>query len=118
MRSNDDGTFDADPGEQITFTVSRANPPCVASFVPDGWKSCGAVTEPSSAKEVKSCVAPAKVGSRCTMSLSVSFTPNVQGDGDQYTVVITGGNGGSATDTFSPPPDVNGQVYKFHVTRR
>jgi hypothetical protein len=117
MRSNDDGTFEADPGEQITFTVTRTNPPCVAGFAGDGWQSCGPVTQPAAAKEVKTCTAPGAVGARCTMSISVSFTPEPQGASDEYVVVIAGGNGGSAKDFFPPPPNINGEVYKFHVSQ-
>ena len=117
MRPNADGTFEADPGEKITFMVSRTSPPCVASFHPDGWQSCGPVTAPGSKTEVQTCVAPSVLNSRSTLSLVVSFTPNVQGDDDQYTVVITGQSGEPEIDTFSPPPDVNSQVYKFHVSQ-
>lgn len=115
MRPNNDGTFEADPGEQIRFTVKRTNPPCNASFSSAGWSNCGPVTEPDTSTKTQACTAPTAVCSQCSMTITVSFIPS-GGVGDQYTVTITGGNGGSATDTFSPPPNVNGQKYKFHVS--
>jgi len=116
MRTNDDGTFEVDPSETITFTVTRTKPPCVADFAPDGWDSDAPVTEPDLSEEVKSCVAPKTLGVRCTLTLTVSFTPDSQGDSDGYVVDIRGANGGSAKDLFDAPPNINGAVYKFHVS--
>jgi len=118
MKQNSDGTFEADPGEKITFKVTRTAAPCVAGFAPDGWKRCGAVEEPDGATEIKTCTAPTTEGARCTMSISVSFTPDVRDDADKYEVSIEGSGGDRPSpDSFSPPPTINGQVYKFHVSR-
>jgi hypothetical protein len=119
MRQNADGTFEADPGEKITFTVRRTAPPCVAGFAPDGWKASGPVNEPDGATEVKTCTAPTTEGARCTMSISVSFTPDVKDAADKYAVSIEGSGGGDqpSPDTFSPPPAINGEVFKFHVSK-
>src|SRR5712671_404733 len=117
VRQNSDGTFEADPGEKITFTIRRTSPPCVAGFSPDGWQSCGPVTEPNRMTETKTCTAPSLLGSRCTMAISVSFTPDVKDDGDKYEIAITGSAGGDqpSADEFIPPPTINGEVFKFHV---
>lgn len=114
MRENDNGTFEVDPGEEITFTVTRGQPPCVASFDAVGWESC---TPPvtSGRSTTKTCRAPKVVCNRMTMTVSVSFAPTPQPD-DRYAVGITGSSGGSATDTFTPPPNVNAQTFKFHVS--
>ena len=119
MRQNPDGTFEADPGEKITFTVTRTSPPCVAGFAPEGWQSCGNVTEPDGATELKTCTAPTAAGARCTMAISVSFTPDVKDATDKYKVSIRGSAGGDEPnpDEFIPPPTINGEVYKFHVSK-
>lgn len=118
MRQNSDGTFEVDPGEKITFTVARTSPPCVAGFAPDGWQSCETVIEPDGATEIKTCTAPSADGARCTMTISVSFTPDVKGNSDKYEVSITGSAGGDqpSADEFIPPPTMNGEVFKFHVS--
>lgn len=113
MRSNDTGTFEADPGETIRFEVRRPSPPCVADFADDGWASSSDVSEPDSTTEVKTCVAPTTIGARCSMAITVSFSPDVNGDNDVYTVIF----GGNIQDEFNPPPKINGNVYKFHVSQ-
>jgi hypothetical protein len=119
MKLNNDGpnagTFEVDPNEKITFTVQRKYAPCVAGFAGDGWQVDGPVTEPGEVTEVKTCTAPATSGGRCTMSISVSFTPKPAGDDDMYIVIIAGTSGEPATDVFFPPPNINGEVYQFHV---
>ena len=118
MRQNSDGTFEADPGENIKFTVTRKVAPCVAGFSGEGWKSCGPVTEPDAKTEVKVCTAPMSVGNRCAMSISVSFTPEPT-TGDEYRVTVEGSAGGDhpSPDVFTAPPNINGEVFKFHVSK-
>jgi hypothetical protein len=47
------------------------------------------------------------------MAITVSFSPDVNGDNDVYTVIF----GGNIQDEFNPPPKINGNVYKFHVSQ-
>jgi len=115
MTLNDDGTFTVAANEQITFTVQRKVAPCVAGFSGDGWQNQSPVSEPGQLTEVKTCTAPAAPGARCTMSISVSFTPQPAGSDDSYLIIIAGTTGEPTTDSFFPPPNINGEVYQFHV---
>lgn len=107
MRRNTNGTFEADPGETIKFTVARKVAPCVASFSGEGWKSCGPVMKPEVETEVKVCTAPFVDGSRCTMSISISFTPEPT-VGDEYRITVEGNAGGDQPDPdiFTAPPNM------------
>jgi hypothetical protein len=52
------------------------------------------------------------------MAISVSFTPEPSDD-DEYRVTLVGSGGGDrpSPDTFTPPPNINGEVFKFHVSK-
>ena len=112
MQLKPDGTFDVQPRESINFEVRRPSPPCVADFSPEGWASASGVSEPDSTSEAEACMAPEVSGSRCVMAITVSFSPDVKDEDDNYTVTING----MVIDVFNPPTKINGNVYKFHVS--
>jgi hypothetical protein len=119
MRLNSNGTFEADPGEKITFTVTRKNSPCLAGFDPRGWEKCDEETAPDDRTRIKSCTAKKTVSSNSSMTIAVDFKKDEKGaydPEDEYNVNIKGETGKAVDVPFSPPPVINAETFKFHVS--
>ena len=119
MKARPDGDFDVAPAEKITFKVVRKNPPNKATINPRrGWAGCDPEQEPDDSTKIRTCTAPAQAGATAVTTIGVDFRKDAQGTfdpDDSYSVEISGSNGGTTTDTFSPPPVLNGNDYIFHV---
>lgn len=112
------GNFQVAPSEDITFTVKRTDTPCKAGFDCHGWASCDPITNPNPNTTVKTCTAQSTSGANSNCAVSIDFRNDDQGSfdpDDEYTVEITGSEGGSFTSTFDPPPVLNGQNYVFVI---
>ncbi len=112
------GDFLAAHGENITFTVTRIGTPCNASFDSQGWASCGPLKGPDGHSKIQTCTASADKNNQSSCTIKIDFRNDENGTfdpNDKYKVTITGGSGGSFTDTFSPEPVLNCQTYTFRV---
>lgn len=118
MKVLPNGDFEVEASEDITFTVKRKDTPCKAFFDCHGWERCSDVAHPDQSTCVKTCTAKATSRAQSQCSIALDFRNDDQGGfdpDDEYTVDIVGSSGGSFTDTFDPPPVLNGTTYHFTV---
>ncbi len=118
MKVLPNGYFEVGRSETITFTVTRKTASCKASFDCQGWANCGPMSTAGAHTKIKTCSATANKSDSATCTINVDFRNDTAGSfdpGDKYTVTVTGNAGTSFTDTFSPPPVLNGQTYDFSV---
>src|ERR1700694_4190183 len=119
MTHNDNGSFEVSPGESITITVAIANAVNLASFSDPQGCTCGPVTGGSSGPISRTCSMPLVPGSWCKVVVLLNWAADPQGNYNTkeiYTITISDPAGGSAEDTFGPPPPKAG-IYRFHVSQ-
>ena len=118
MKVLPNGYFQVSKSETITFTVTRSGASCKASFDCQGWANCSPVNSSGAHTKIKTCTATANKNDSVTCTINVDFRNDEAGSfdpSDKYTVTVTGSADNLFTDTFSPPPVLNGQTYAFSV---
>jgi len=115
MRERPDGDFDVSPGEKITITVVRDNPPCAVTFGPAKGCACRTAQPPPDQKTAKeTCTSPATTGLQWEQTIVFGFPGSVD---DHYHITIVGDAGGDmAEDDVHAPPDPRDRTYTFHVS--
>ena len=119
MRPRPDGDFDVKPGEKITFKVIRKSTPNKATINPrQNWDDPGSEQMPDDRTKTRTCKAPFGEGAVCKAEIGVDFRKDAQGTydpNDEYSIQMSGSEGGSVSDLIAPPPVLNSQPYVFHV---
>ena len=121
MRPRADGDFDVEPDEKITFKVVREDTLNKATInCRVGWASCDPEKAPDDKTKTKTCQARSDEGNTCSTTVGVDFRNDPMGSydpNDEYTIEVSGSEGGSTTDTISPPPVLNSEDFVFHVNK-
>lgn len=117
MQERTDGDFDVDPGEQITITAQRTQPPCVVTFASAKGAICTPPVSPDQTTIQRTCTTPTTSGVVWIQSITFGF-PTAGANApvnDSYTVTVQGQTGPSVEDAIHPPPDPRDRTYVFHV---
>lgn len=118
MKQRPDGDFDVSPGEKITITAERDNPPCVVTFGPAKGCSCGTASSPNGTSVREICTSPVTPGLQWEQTIIFAF-PAVEGGtpNNHYRVTLSGDQGGKPVqDDVNAPPDPRDRTYTFHVS--
>jgi hypothetical protein len=113
------GFFDVRCDEVLTITVDASFTNYQASF--PKRPSCtnwSFQSGPEDGKEVRQFVAAGPAGTHCTFDLLFDFQPDSNGEypkGAQYTVTVSGSNGGSFCDPPVMPPPPQTRQYVFNL---
>jgi len=116
MTPRPDGNYDVSPNEHISFTITKSLPNCAASVNLSGAALSCSVTEFPVCKQC-SFTAPATPGAKATLTMSLDFQSDANGDfadGDMYTVQFAGAGGSVPARRFLPPPKL-GLFFIFFV---
>lgn len=117
MIRTSDGNYDVDPNEKISITVTKSLPNCASSMQVSSnvTLTCQVAVFPTC--QQCSFIAPATSGQQVTLTMSLDFQSDSNGnfaDGDMYTIQFSGGGTNMRPIKIFPPPAL-AMVFIFRV---